>query len=182
MVGIELVIKRLHGEQLVPAAEVPEHEVDRAQAIQFDGDGVERGESGVVDLERLGVHLGDGDEGANHLHVPLRRGGMLSAGLEVISSKPDPLIEHGKLVEGHVGTRSERDGIVGRQSGILRSLRRLWRWGEDQLIFNKERFGTGLPGGKGNGIRECLAVNFATFSSLIAKERAFCSKIRIIQS
>ena len=44
------------------------------------------------------------------------RGGMLSAGLEVISSKPDLLIEHGKLVEGHVGTRSERDGIVGRKS------------------------------------------------------------------
>ena len=69
---------------------------------------MDRGESGEVDLERLGVHLGDGDEGANHLRVPLYRVGMLSAGLEMISSKPDALIENGKLVEGHVGTRSER--------------------------------------------------------------------------
>ena len=53
-----------------------------------------------MDLERLG----DGDEGANHLHVPLRNGVMLSAGLEMISSKPDSLIEHGELVEGHVET------------------------------------------------------------------------------
>ena len=52
-----------------------------------------------MDLERLGVHLGDADEGANHLYVPLRRVGMLSAGLEMISSKPDSLIEQGEFVE-----------------------------------------------------------------------------------
>ena len=69
-----------------------------------------------MDLERLGVHLGDADEGANHLHVPLRRVGMLSASLEMISSKPDSLIEHGEFVEGHVGTRSERDEIVRKRS------------------------------------------------------------------
>ena len=43
VVGIEVVIKRLQGEQLDPVAEVPEQEVDRAQAIQLDGGGVERG-------------------------------------------------------------------------------------------------------------------------------------------
>ena len=134
---MEGVIKRLQGEQLVPVAEVPEQEVDRAQAIQFDGNGVERGQPGVVDLERLGVHLGDGNEGANHLHVPLRCGGMLSAGLEVLSSKPDSLIEHRKLAEGHVRTRSERDGNIGRKSQAASESVALWRWVECQLMFNK---------------------------------------------
>ena len=69
-----------------------------------------------MDPEHLRVHLGNGDEGANHLQVPLCRGGMLSAGLKMISSKPDSLIELGKFLEGHVGTRSERDEIVGKKS------------------------------------------------------------------
>ena len=144
-----MVIKRLQGEQLVSVAEVPKQEVDRAQAIQFDGDGVERGTSRVVDLERLGVHLGDGDEGVNHLHVYLRRGGMLSAGLEMVSSKPDSLILHGKLVEGHVGIRSERDGIVGRKPqaavGVCGVYGAGWRATAD--VFTKKGLEQGFRGG-----------------------------------
>ena len=73
---------------------------------------MEGGESGEVDLERLGVHLGEGNDGADHPHVPLRRVGILSADLEMIRSKPDVLVEDGKLVDGPVGTRSERNGAV----------------------------------------------------------------------
>ena len=72
---------------------------------------MERGESGEVDLERLGVHLGDGDDGANHLHVPLRRVGILSADLEMIRSKPDVLVEDGKLLEGHVEQDLKKMGL-----------------------------------------------------------------------
>ena len=41
--SIEVVIERLEGQQLDPVVEVPEHEVNRTQAIQLDRDGVERG-------------------------------------------------------------------------------------------------------------------------------------------
>ena len=40
---------------------------------------------------------------------------MLSAGLEMISSKPDALVENGKLVEGHVmlGQDLKEIGLTG---------------------------------------------------------------------
>ena len=69
---------------------------------------MERGQPGVVGLERVRVHLSDDNEVSNHLGVLLRHGGMLSAGLEVLSSKPDSLIDHWKLAERHVNTMSER--------------------------------------------------------------------------